>query len=1200
MRLCLETGCEVTGEYPPTDMSNIYTACVFVYHRRMLKLPKPAGWTDSDFYMHSAFANKGEWDNFFVVFKNTGQNLKPNTSPMVGIPVNIAKFGKTLWLKFGRMKSEILNDVMPNWIKMTSKNGVPTSGCNLAATTEKLRVHYYNEWQTTNEKGEHVYDKRPIEQAGSKEKDGKTGYPFVPGCWWETFCILGPPAGEAADEVFMAHVCTQPAKLSGTADFPLALQSALSSNTEQNSQKKGGRTEQRLKLGNQSQSSINSSTPNTPQAMSHIKLFQARCKEREAVLVRLTKLLELTAKDSPDFTSLQNEYMAELRKPIVTLDQCMGLEDSCKQLFPSPTVSTAVHFCADFGNVTPRVTLGDPLSSSAAELFTTANLKDGTENTAGVLQRLVPLDNADEDLGEDDFSLAPRRHQSKFKHDGDQEQLRFNAGLSMYQSHDGSSGTHLYSLNDCIKMQIDFEANLERRFKVFDIPRDENCLFAAFASVLNDRDQWNAAMSGACESQATKHSQQSVRKMISDCILENDGTFNGEKHSFFDVASSQMGDSSLSCQDYCDSILCSRYGGKLEISAFCLKFQFEVILIDVLQKDGKLYTVDPVVDSFVDVCTLYLQITKSPGQDHYRVVMPKSECFFNQDFSIVPPDKIQAARTALERCQVNHKETCIAVEAIYQKNGYIQNDAHQSIVAACFGNRELAKIALQQAQKDLDNMIFHEATAAETTRVADDNEAQVVAQAKAPVVTKPQAKASVQATIEATEASVIVFECNLSFDDYKAWLQCVHGFRVMFAQPKGACLFEATLLCIQELVLSSAGDSYKPLPMLTLVFSNWKSLTVTAFRQFILSYMRSTLTCSFQSIQNSYYDSFEDIILDEGKTCGIMDYALRDSGKDPELFETTDAFFDLMSPESAYCNLSCLLAITVVLDIQVHVWVRGQDLPEIYGSRASQHYISLIKSDRIAHYDGLMWLNPQRHVFDARTAFNKVQEEKDSRDKAFQKIRAKEARDLKEKLDHDKQVTLLAETNRAIQAAKASASKKKAAHQDQTSGPASTVAASDSAKPAGIATVSNAAMAPAVFIAVDAAVQVAAPPEPTSATPTTPAPPQPTSASPTTQAPVVETATTACQPSTSAKALDIGFGTTPADTITDAATADDALTAAIGAAVVIGEYSPVVTSPIPSTTMVIYNSAPQGFNDGPEVHARKVITTIFPRKQARA
>ena len=75
MRLCIETGCEVTAEYPPLDMS-VYSACVEVYHRRMKQLAKPQGWTDSVYYQNSAFANQGEWDNFMTTFKNSGQNRR--------------------------------------------------------------------------------------------------------------------------------------------------------------------------------------------------------------------------------------------------------------------------------------------------------------------------------------------------------------------------------------------------------------------------------------------------------------------------------------------------------------------------------------------------------------------------------------------------------------------------------------------------------------------------------------------------------------------------------------------------------------------------------------------------------------------------------------------------------------------------------------------------------------------------------------------------------------------------------------------------------------------------------------------------------------------------------------------------------------------------------------------------------------------
>ncbi len=293
-------------------------------------------------------------------------------------------------------------------------------------------------------------------------------------------------------------------------------------------------------------------------------------------------------------------------------------------------------------------------------------------------------------------------------------------------------------------------------------------------------------------------------------------------------------------------------------------------------------------------------------------------------------------------------------------------------------------------------------TLEDTSNLMDDDESGTIAAAAAEVaVPKP------------------VFELRMEFSDYKEWVKHVHHFHIISALPGGACLFESCLGCIRRLVSCSGGSSYKPLPIFSRL-EGWNTLNVSTFRTFILMLMKSMLLCNFASLDNLSYSSFEDIILDEGKNVGIIDHALRDSGKGPQSFESTDEFFDLMSSDSAYCNMSCLLAITVFCDIQIHVWVNGQDLPEIYGGK-STHYISLIKSDRISHYDGLTWKNASSHNFDANAASRTVRNEQDIREKAFQKKRALEQKAIRDETERQRVISIFLEKKRAIDAAAESA-----------------------------------------------------------------------------------------------------------------------------------------------------------------------------------
>jgi hypothetical protein len=145
--------------------------------------------------------------------------------------------------------------------------------------------------------------------------------------------------------------------------------------------------------------------------------------------------------------------------------------------------------------------------------------------------------------------------------------------------------------------------------------------------------------------------------------------------------------------------------------------------------------------------------------------------------------------------------------------------------------------------------------------------------------------------------------------------------------------------------------------------------------------MKSVLPCAFPALSACYYSTFEEMILDEGDNHGVVDHALRDAGLLPETFVTTDRFFELMSSPSAYGNLSSLLAISVFCDVQIHVWIYGEDIPEIYGSPSSSHYISLVKKNRQDHFDMLRVCREETHVFEAHVRFKIVQDEKDKRER---------------------------------------------------------------------------------------------------------------------------------------------------------------------------------------------------------------------------
>lgn len=225
------------------------------------------------------------------------------------------------------------------------------------------------------------------------------------------------------------------------------------------------------------------------------------------------------------------------------------------------------------------------------------------------------------------------------------------------------------------------------------------------------------------------------------------------------------------------------------------------------------------------------------------------------------------------------------------------------------------------------------------------------------------------------------FEKHMGYHAYLQWLKWKHGLQNICVPSDGACLFESTLRCVKALVSFSGAVAYKPLPVLAYLCSDWSAITAESFRRHILMMMKSVLPCAFPALSARYYSSFEELILDEGENHGIVDHVLRDAGLPPETFVTTDRFFELMSSPSAYGNLSSLLAISVFCDVQIHVWIYGEDIPEIYGSPSSTHYISLVKKNRHDHFDVLKVCSEDTHVFEAHVRFNIVQDEKDKRER---------------------------------------------------------------------------------------------------------------------------------------------------------------------------------------------------------------------------
>ena len=239
----------------------------------------------------------------------------------------------------------------------------------------------------------------------------------------------------------------------------------------------------------------------------------------------------------------------------------------------------------------------------------------------------------------------------------------------------------------------------------------------------------------------------------------------------------------------------------------------------------------------------------------------------------------------------------------------------------------------------------------------------------------------------------------MSFVDYKKWLKFTHNLHSNCVPADGACLFESTIRCIKELVSCSEGDSYRPSTILAALCPDWTTVSASSFRKAILTIMQSIQMCHFPALDPFFYDNLNQLMLAEGceggRTGGIVDHKFRNDGKPPQQYSTADEYFKLMASESAYGNLSMLLAICICCEIQIHVWICGKDLPEVYGAATSTHYISFIKQNRLDHYDGLTWFDKKHRDYDASKRAKIIDDEihsrdvADSRDEALERAAAR-------------------------------------------------------------------------------------------------------------------------------------------------------------------------------------------------------------------
>ena len=186
----------------------------------------------------------------------------------------------------------------------------------------------------------------------------------------------------------------------------------------------------------------------------------------------------------------------------------------------------------------------------------------------------------------------------------------------------------------------------------------------------------------------------------------------------------------------------------------------------------------------------------------------------------------------------------------------------------------------------------------------------------------------------------------MSVDAYLDWLVETKMLHFVPIIGDGACLFGSALHGIKELYYNCAeyqvwGSS-----------PNWQQFSAENLRHHVLKLMEDSLEIPFPQLLQLGFNSFQEMILDEGKEYGIVDHAKRDLGEPPCKFESCPEYFVMMKSPSTYGNLSCLMGIAIFFKVQFHVWIFRDCAPEIY-NREGKYKVSVFKKDRTSHYDAL-------------------------------------------------------------------------------------------------------------------------------------------------------------------------------------------------------------------------------------------------------
>ncbi len=626
--LVICTCCEVTINFPRTDMSEVYANVISIYHRRLLdqvQHPRQSNWSNQFIIeTFSMFKTQDEWDEFLKLPQNSGQNLRKKTPADVGISVPYVTWAKAAWSKYSRMRSHIINVVNVDFKNLMTK-GRPKSGIQTAEIVEQLRVRYFDEWCTTTA-GVVTHLARPISEVPD----------WTPGAWWNSWIALGAPQGEKACAPLMSFEsagCTK----EGDDELPKPLNDLLISTFQG---RKDQRASEAQKKVAESAAAVIKHTPSSSRKpeTTPIKTFEAHLKEREAMKNRLSELINFPGMPPSRVEEFKAELLTLMLKPIVTLETCGGAP-SHRGFMSSATVTDEEFIVPkdlsksfDFKAASVEAVLDDCMKAGAAQAavsapaavqFGNSKLGEIHSKTTSFHRMVVP-----------DRQSTPLFQKKKMSSD---EAFSFAAQRSLHldSGFDPEFWTTneeyvILSLEDVLRQQPIFLEEFKTKFNVHFEDAEiqaqlsqcyaEDSLFFAFATLVNDRSRRDIDHNSSDEETVV-----SMRYSLFKHIQNHQGNIPGCAFNFEDDRSFVL-DFHGDITEYLGD-RSNRGGDPLCVHAFCHKFQFDVVLFSVKDPGGIIYSnSENVSHGNVDVCSILhdLNVGDVKGAyDTFYLAVPK-------------------------------------------------------------------------------------------------------------------------------------------------------------------------------------------------------------------------------------------------------------------------------------------------------------------------------------------------------------------------------------------------------------------------------------------------------------------------------------------------------------------------------------------------------------------------------------------------